>query len=313
MKITPLIAVGLVCMGFLTGCVNPNFSARRHVTGGCYESGVDGSGFASLTLNDLGARTKPPAKFLYRWTPEGSHLESETMIDRRAVIQEWRVQRGEKFFSQGWIESTSAEFLVFDNASLFHRNISSFLSEKARTFVTGNSAESSWRDWLGVFHSGDFDRHESLSVYLYCDEENVVSVELEESCFPTRGGYYDIYEYNFINEDGIARLFTLAELFAPGSGWEKKLSDFCLAEFRRGNADNASMVADGTITSFSPKDLVHFTVSKKGLQIHFACFQVTLDGGGTREVDIPWSELHACLRPDGPARFLVSYIDKAQK
>jgi hypothetical protein len=311
MKIALLIAVSFVWMGFLTSCVNPIFSAGPHIVGGCYDSQVAGSDFESLYLDDLGARSKPPVQFLYHWTPAGMQKESQAMITRRAVIQEWRTQRGEKLFNKGWIESTSAEFIVFDDTSRFHQNVSSFLSEKARTFVVDHTDEASWRDWLGLFHTGDFDHYESLSVYLHCDEENVVSVELIEGCFPTRGGSYDIYEYNFINEDGVARLFALSELFVPGSGWEKKLSDFCLAEFRR-NVGNASRVADGTITSFTPEDLARFTVSRKELQIHFACFQVTLDGGGASEVDIPWSELQAYLRPDGPARFLVAYTDKAK-
>jgi hypothetical protein len=302
MKFATRVTIVLACPALLMTLLIASAILSRgpHIIGAWYDGRAEGCGLVQLSRDQLHGA---PSTFLYRWTPAGSRTETNAMLKRVAVIRGCGAER----FEPHWSSSTAAEFPVFDDASAFHQKVSSILSDNARTFVAENSGEHTWHDWLGIFHRGDFDHYEDLSVELCAVEKDLVSVELEEGCFPTRGGDYDIYVYNFVNDNGRARSLALADLFLPNSGWEKKLSDFCLAEFR---ARGATHVADGSITSFGPENFALFNVTRSALQIHFGCLWVTDDGGGDCRVDIPWSELRRYLRPEGPARFLMSPTNK---
>ncbi|HTB64048.1 MAG TPA: hypothetical protein VK737_10735, partial [Opitutales bacterium] len=250
----------------------------------------------------------PPASFHYSWDlPRNNSsdpiVSREADLPRMAIMRSWKA----KEYDDGFVTSAEAEFPVFDDASTFHKEVSARLSEEARRTVDDQTTGFVWQRFLALFCALDKTRelntHEySQSCYIQYCSGNIISVQVEGGSFPHTD--VDHAGYNFINECGHARRFTLGELFIPNSGWEKELSMLSINDFKRQNVED---VVAGKIASIDPSQLVKFTVTPDGLHLHFWPSIVGTDCELCEAVaDIPWAALRGYLHPEGPARFLVA-------
>ena len=293
----------------LTGCASP---PRAHLAGAVYDGqahgtdsyGLNGLGFPKLAMNELGNPTNPPASFChhwnYFWTPPAPKPETSAILTRIATVWQFaaHTEGGE------YTNYVYSDYLIFDDRSPFHREVSRRLIKEARIYFKDNT--SWWDDKPHV--SASWETWDGNDMELICFTSNIVSVVQYPGSFPTHGGADSCIPINFINERSHARQFTVSELFVAKSGWEKRLSDLCIGEITR---QDKEFVVDGTNTVFEPEQLTQFTVTPKTLQIHILNSYIGILGGesiiygGESVVDIPWSKLRAYLRPDGPARFLT--------
>jgi len=92
------------------------------------------------------------------------------------------------------------------------------------------------------------------------------------------------------------RPLSLAQVFRPGSGYLEALSRLCLRELAGRNAPEAGTGAAPEAANFQV-----WTISVRGLSIHFPPYQVAPYSEGVQEVLIPWSEVADLLRPGGLA------------
>jgi hypothetical protein len=307
-----------------------------HLAGGVYDGQQQGLDFVELSMAQLGRQTTP-ATFRYHWdlpspdwvppTPPPPIREVSAVLSRVATV--WQFHKQFNFAEPGgnfvdangeWAAVADADYFVFDDNSTFHREVSGYLRGEARKFVADWIA--GWEESLVqtdpahpdyTFHlvkspaSPDDTSYEGVNTELICCTPNLVS--LLEAPYETRLGMgQPAIKLNFVNQGGHAQSFTEGDLFVPGSGWEKRLSELCLKKFT--DADLMGAVADGTLTSLSPEELSDFIVIPAALRIYLNLGEAGLSsmetGGPDREVDIPWSDLRDYLRPDGPARFLTN-------
>jgi Protein of unknown function (DUF3298) len=104
----------------------------------------------------------------------------------------------------------------------------------------------------------------------------------------------------FVWAEGRLREVTLADLFLPGSGWEKLLaSQYTEALHARG----ASRALDGSF-AITPGELDAWTVDPDGLTIYFDPYSAGSYAEGTYSVVLQWSNLSAIANINGPLRTL---------
>ncbi len=224
-------------------------------------------------------------------------------LRRTVIFRQW----------QGRYRRSTADFPVFEDDSEFHRQVSFLLARNAWEFVV--SADDGSADSPGF-------ADQTMDICL--STENLISIGISEVA---AGGSNSMNEinHNFVNEAGRAREFTVGELFRAGSGWDRQLSDYCLADLRRqyGPYDpktdpklNSAQeppdplapfgVLDGSIHSLTPEQFSNFNVVPAGLCFSFSSSDVGGGKGCWCGVTVPWSKLRNYLRPDGPAQFLTA-------
>jgi hypothetical protein len=224
-----------------------------------------------------------------------------TIIRRIVVFHQWKGRK----------KDYVADFPVFEDGSPFYREISAQLAKEAWEFASDGDDQKDG----GVGFGGQ-------TVHIDFCTTDLVSVAIRAVATGGSTSTWTI-THNFVNDAGHAREFSLAELFIPGSGWEEKLSDFCIIDLLRQygpydpGADpklNSAQepndrfapfgVMDGTVRRFTHEQLSAFNLNAAGLEIELSSLAVGGGKGADCRVAIPWAELRDYLRPEGPARFL---------
>jgi len=235
----------------------------------------------------------------------GTHV----IFHRIAVFRQWK----------GRFRDETADFPVFEDNSSFHRQVTARLAADARDFAADADDEQEANSPGFADETVDF---------IFCTN-NLVSVAITGTGAGGSSSMWGVV-HNFVNDSSRARELSLAELFLPGSGWEKKLSDFCITDLFRqyGPYDPTSDpklnvtkepedelapfgVLDGTIKNFTPTQLSNFNVMPAGLVIELSSIDVGGGKGADCSVTIPWPELRGYLRTEGPARFLTDLAPAA--
>lgn len=95
----------------------------------------------------------------------------------------------------------------------------------------------------------------------------------------------------------------LADLFKPGSKYLQTLSTYCIADLKkqskaRGDELPDDMLNDGA--SPNAKNFQTWTITKRGLGVHFDPYQVGSYASGPQFVMVPYSTLKDLIKPDGP-------------
>jgi hypothetical protein len=243
-------------------------------------------------------------------TPVGSpsassRLKSQTVLMSRVVVfRQWH----QKAEGHGMTFDYSADFPEYVDGSRFHRQVSEILAENARRYVTGNIADvSGFTPGTPNNHWGD------QTAFIVTCTENILSVGFD--CGDSGGAHVNHWRsaYNFANDGEHARQFSMADLFIPTSGWEKKLSDLCIADlFRQYGPPNSDErvptdVLDGSMKILPPELFSEFFVKPSGLEINFGPYALGGGRSGDFTVTTPWPALRGYLRPNGPARFLTNF------
>jgi hypothetical protein len=114
------------------------------------------------------------------------------------------------------------------------------------------------------------------------------------------GGAHGNFYYqsrNFWIKENEAILLKLSDLFLPG--YIKPLSDECITSLQ---AQGASDVVKGQITSFKEEELSRFLITARGLSLYFDPYAVGAYSEGSFSVKIPYIKLKQLIDPEGPLK-----------
>lgn len=225
------------------------------------------------------------------WTMANQTNVVAFKLIRVAEFKELRRETREGKFSAIYL----AHYPVFQNSSPFYAAVNAKLREpcekECASFISDlSSSETS------------VNCKDTEDISIACCKRDIISASVY--CYEFSGGAHGMhgcYGLNFIADNGQAKKIELADLFLAGSGWEKKLSDYCIAELRK---QQASSVVDGKVKELSPNRLT-FTVLDSGLQIYFSPYEAGSYAEGFFEVDMPWSVMRNFLQMRGPIKQIV--------
>ncbi len=151
-------------------------------------------------------------------------------------------------------------------------------------------------DYNAEIAMNPFEAYRTCSVHFAHDRLVSCLVEGWEYTGGAHGNmYYEVVNFGYVG--GSPMLLSPEDLFLPGSDYLRVLSDAGMEQLRRAEAP---YVVDGSITRLNEDLLQHFTLSPKGLRLHFAPYEVGPYAGGPVEVTIPWKEVETIIDPDGP-------------
>lgn len=101
------------------------------------------------------------------------------------------------------------------------------------------------------------------------------------------------------------REVAAGDVFAPGSGWQKALAAFVLADLQKQAAADDQPLFDeapDAVAAMSP-DPVNWVITAKGLGVNFSVYSVGPYSFGDHIVDLPWDRLKPYLAKDSPLPF----------
>lgn len=107
--------------------------------------------------------------------------------------------------------------------------------------------------------------------------------------------YFEVLNAGYVN--GTPKILTLEDLFIRESDYKRVLSAAGIELLR---SAEAYYIIDGTITELNERLLLNFTVTPKGLSLHYAPYEVGPYAGGPTEITIPWKKLESIVNRDGP-------------
>lgn len=244
-----------------------------------------------------------PPGFRGHWLGLHQTIAIPVELPRVAQGRHFRHQVGFALGRFGGTKRVAASFPSFDSPDEFHRAINRLVSEvcitAAESFTSGSASHIA--DGIRM-PSASWNWEAQSSIEMIHDSPHVVS--LHKIDYEYTGGAHGNHAdsgLNFVADHGRAKPFALPELFAAGTDWEAQLARHCLRDLRQ---QDASSVVNGTIQQFTAAELSVFTVSPAGIQIYFAPYAVGCYAEGAFAVQVPWREVRACLRKDGPGQFL---------
>ncbi|HVE56804.1 MAG TPA: DUF3298 and DUF4163 domain-containing protein [Pyrinomonadaceae bacterium] len=127
--------------------------------------------------------------------------------------------------------------------------------------------------------------------------DDIISVKFTNSVFS--GGAHPNYDFSTVNFDlKNGTEIKLADLFEPNTNYLKVLSDYSIADLKTRLTD---MVYDEWIRTGAgakSENYESWNLTKKGLMITFAPYQVASYADGEQTVIIPYNKLNEILRKD---------------
>lgn len=115
-------------------------------------------------------------------------------------------------------------------------------------------------------------------------------------------GMTETVPLNMVRRGDDVHFVELEELMKTGSGWEKKLSNYVIADLKKQDAD---WVVNGEVTSVAVDKLYRFTLTPAGIEFHFDAYEMGPYAKGTFSVNVPWSELKGMVNLNGPAGLIA--------
>jgi hypothetical protein len=138
----------------------------------------------------------------------------------------------------------------------------------------------------------------------------LISVEFQMDYYE-HGAAHGSHAFKVVNYDAKAgRELQLAELFRPGSGYLKKISEVAVKQLRRWNKDSAEYNGGGQpylddegITAGAAPDAENYqnwTMTPRGLVVTFDYYQLGAYAAGAPSVVLPYADLKDVVRAGGP-------------
>lgn len=215
-----------------------------------------------------------------------------------------RRSRGLKIGSRGGGAKFDSTFPKFPGTNRFQSAVNKqFIADMRAEAAeaTTNGYDNAWTAWKdGGGSSWQWECLTDIQISFASDE----AMSFYEDGWDYAGGAHgntSLSGFNYVFANGRLNQFLLADLFRPGSEWEKALSSACLRDLHRQQASNVELKM---IKEFKAADLAVFTYDERGLVIHFPPYQVASYAEGSFHVFVPWSELRPMLNPTGPAKFI---------
>ena len=132
---------------------------------------------------------------------------------------------------------------------------------------------------------------------LLSQSDELASIKFDLSGYTSSAAhpYHYTITVNYDFEQG--RKLSLDELFLPGSNYLEVISNYCIAELSKRDI-GFDMFSEGATPT--PENYHNWNTSSDGLVITFDEYQVAPYAAGSQTVVVPYSELQAVIRPEGP-------------
>lgn len=246
--------------------------------------------------------------FRGQWTTNGGNpvaIELQQIASSMAIKRKTGLHIGRYGGSQKY----EAEFPVFSSLLSFHQDVNRRLRAEANADVAGFFAESTVGHVIQGFRmpgaANEYEGETSFFAVYYSDRLAILR-KFEGGYTGGAHGYGSSSGVNFVADNGKARELRLADLFQPGTAWERCLSDLCLVNLKK---QKASSVVDGLRTNLTVGDLSSFNISPRGLIVYFAPYAVASYAEGEFTVVLSWESLRGYIRSNS----LPEWPDTPQK
>ena len=138
----------------------------------------------------------------------------------------------------------------------------------------------------------------SISYTLGLVRDDLVSVKFEVSSY-FQGAAHPSAASMVLNYDlKNGKAFKLADLFKPGAAYLQAISKYCIDDLKKKPGLAAEEINQGAAPV--AKNYANWTITKRGLGIHFNHYQVAPYAAGPQFVLVPYSVLKDLIKPDGP-------------
>lgn len=199
----------------------------------------------------------------------------------------------------------SVEYPQVEGAEKFNRLAESFITKEVADFKRDAGREPGEKDFMP--EAGDDSLNARYHLRLVTPE--LISVEFAMSYY-AHGAAHPSHGFHVVNYDAAAgRELSLADLFRPGSGYLKKVSEVAVKQIRRWNKDSAGqgggepyLLEEGITEGAAPsaENYKNWTITPRGLVITFDYYQLGAYAAGAPSVILPYADLKDVLRADGP-------------
>ena len=132
-------------------------------------------------------------------------------------------------------------------------------------------------------------------------QDDLVSVEFEVGSYyqgaAHPNSYAEVLNYDLKN----GKQLKLSDLFKPGAKYLQAIATYCIADLKKQGKDKGLL--DEEIdkgAAASPKNYQSWTITKRGLGIHFDSYQVGPYAAGPQFVLVPYSTLKDLINPESP-------------
>lgn len=137
-----------------------------------------------------------------------------------------------------------------------------------------------------------------LHYYVNYADDRLISVGFYEDTYYT-GAAHPNHSTVVLNYDLKAgRTLRLADLFRPGSGYLKTISDYCIRELKGDSDSDGGLIEEGA--SAKSENYRNWLVKRQGLEITFDPYQVGPYVAGPQYVTVPYKALAGVINPAGP-------------
>jgi uncharacterized protein DUF3298/peptidoglycan-N-acetylmuramic acid deacetylase PdaC-like protein len=132
-------------------------------------------------------------------------------------------------------------------------------------------------------------------------QDDLISVEFEVGSYyqgaAHPNSYSEVVNYDLKN----GKLLKLSDLFKPDAKFLQTIATYCIADLKKQGKDKGLLdeeIEKGA--SAAPKNYQSWTITKRGLGIHFDSYQVGPYAAGPQSVLVPYSALKDLINPEGP-------------
>ena len=139
----------------------------------------------------------------------------------------------------------------------------------------------------------------SVSYTVALAQDDLVSVKFDVSNYEAGAAHPNPYSHvlNYDLKNG--KQLKLSALFKPGAKFLQTIATYCIADLKKQQKDlPVDQIEEGAAAK--SENYGSWTITKRGLGIHFDAYQVAPYAAGPQFVLVPYSNLKDLINPDGP-------------
>ncbi len=132
-------------------------------------------------------------------------------------------------------------------------------------------------------------------------QDDLVSIQFDVGSYfqgaAHPNSYSDVLNYDLKN----GKQLKLSDLFKPGSKFLQAIATYCIADLKKQAKDKGLLNEEiDKGAAASAKNYDTWTITRRGLGIHFDAYQVGPYAAGPQFVLVPYSTVKDLISPDGP-------------
>jgi hypothetical protein len=139
----------------------------------------------------------------------------------------------------------------------------------------------------------------SVSYIVALAQDDLVSVKFDVSNYEAGAAHPNPYSHvlNYDLKNG--KQLKLSDLFKPGAKFLQPIATYCIADLKKQQKDlPVDQIEEGAAAK--SENYGSWTITRRGLGIHFDAYQVGPYAAGPQFVLVPYSNLKDLINPDGP-------------